>query len=81
MRAKLINGKWKTPFNPRPSEHRNNEYTEGTAWQYSWFVPQDVEGLINLFGSKEKFTEKLGFAYSQLNQIWKAKTPAVILRE
>ena len=59
MRAKLINGKWKTPFNPRSSEHRNNEYTEGNAWQYSWFVPQDVEGLINLFGSKAKFIEKL----------------------
>ena len=59
MRAKLSNGKWKTPFNPRSSEHRNNEYTEGNAWQYSWFVPQDVEGLINLFGSKEKFIEKL----------------------
>ena len=59
MRAKLSDGKWKTPFNPRSSEHRNNEYTEGNAWQYSWFVPQDVESLINLFGGKEKFVEKL----------------------
>lgn len=59
LRAKLSDGKWKLPFNPRSSEHRNNEYTEGNAWQYSWFVPQDVEGLVNLFGSKEKFIEKL----------------------
>ena len=59
MRAKLSDGKWKTPFNPRSSDHRSNEYTEGTAWQYSWFVPQDVEGLKNLFSSKEKFVEKL----------------------
>ncbi len=59
IRAKTSDGKWKTPFNPRSSEHRNNEYTEGNAWQYSWFVPQDVEGLVNQFGSKEKFIEKL----------------------
>lgn len=59
MRAKTSDGKWKVPFNPVYSEHRNHEYTEGTAWQYSWFVPHDVNGLINLFGMKEKFIEKL----------------------
>ena len=59
MRAKTSDGKWKAPFNPVYSEHRNHEYTEGTAWQYSWFVPHDVEGLISLFESKEKFIEKL----------------------
>ena len=59
MRAKNSEGKWKLPFNPKLSEHRNDEYTEGTAWQYSWFVPQDVEGLINLFESRDKFVEKL----------------------
>ena len=59
MRAKISNGKWKTPFNPRSSDHRSNEYTEGTAWQYSWFVPQDVEGLISLFESKEILVQKL----------------------
>jgi len=59
MRAKLSDGKWKTPFNPRSSEHRNNEYTEGNAWHYSWFVPQDVEGLISLFGGKKDFIQKL----------------------
>ena len=59
MRAKDSDGKWKLPFNPKLSEHRNDEYTEGTAWQYSWFVPQDVEGLISLFESREKFSEKL----------------------
>lgn len=59
MRAKTSDGKWKVPFNPVYSEHRNHEYTEGTAWQYSWFVPHDVEGLISLFAHKEKFIEKL----------------------
>ena len=59
MRAKTSDGKWKVPFNPIFSEHRNHEYTEGTAWQYTWFVPHDVKGLINLFGSNEIFIEKL----------------------
>nr|MCU0344651.1 GH92 family glycosyl hydrolase [Ignavibacterium sp.] len=59
MRAKTSDGKWKVPFNPVYSEHRNHEYTEGTAWQYSWFVPHNVEGLISLFETKEKIIEKL----------------------
>ena len=36
-----------------------NDFTEGTSWQYSWYVPQDVPGLIALMGGKEKFTAKL----------------------
>ncbi len=48
-----------TPFNPFESVHRENDYTEGNAWQYTWLVPHDIQGLVELFGSKEKFTEKL----------------------
>ena len=39
-----------------------NDVTEATSSQYSWFVPQDVPGLIALMGGNEKFVEKLGFA-------------------
>ncbi|RIH64505.1 glycoside hydrolase family 92 protein [Mariniphaga sediminis] len=39
----------------RPSRH----YTESNAWQYVWSVQHDVPGLINLFGSASKFSEKL----------------------
>ncbi|MCM1030579.1 MAG: GH92 family glycosyl hydrolase [Oscillibacter sp.] len=59
MRGKSSDGKWKLPFSPIHSEHRVDEYTEGNAWQYSWFVPHDVEGLIALHGGKENFTLKL----------------------
>jgi len=34
-------------------------YTEGTAWQWLWFVPQDVPGLIELMGGKETFVSRL----------------------
>lgn len=59
MRGKSANGEWKTPFSPLYSNHRDDEYTEGNAWQYSWFVPQDPEGLIALHGGKEAFATKL----------------------
>ena len=59
MRGKSSEGKWKIPFSPIRSEHRVDEYTEGNAWQYSWFVPHDLEGLIALHGGNDKFICKL----------------------
>ncbi len=64
MRGKLSDGNWKTPFDPLFSSHRADEYTEGNAWQYSWFVPHDVAGLIKLHGSAEKFENKLDSLFS-----------------
>jgi putative alpha-1,2-mannosidase len=51
-----VDGSWYGPFDPTDI---NNNYTEGNAWQYSFLVPQDVEGLISRMGDKEKFEEKL----------------------
>ncbi|WP_029905268.1 GH92 family glycosyl hydrolase [Prevotella sp. 10(H)] len=59
MRGLSSDGKFKEPFNPFESVHRDNDYTEGNAWQYTWLVPHDIKGLVDLFGSKEKFTQKL----------------------
>lgn len=59
MRGKDMNGNWRTPFNPRSSNHREDDYCEGTAWQWTWFVPQDVEGLVQLMGGREGFIGKL----------------------
>ena len=59
MRGKDQQGNWVTPFDPTYVEHRTSDYTEANAWQYTWFVPHDVEGLINLFGSEQAFIEKL----------------------
>lgn len=59
MRGRDSKGKFRVPFDPFHSVHRENDYTEGTAWQYTWLVPHDVEGLIGLFGSKEAFVQKL----------------------
>lgn len=59
MRGKMADGKWRTPFSPVKAKHREDDYTEGNAWQYTWLVPQDVEGLIHLFGGNKSFVNKL----------------------
>ncbi len=59
MRGKMADGSWRSPFNPISSQHRVDDYCEGNAWQYTWLVPHDVEGLIELFGSEEAFVTKL----------------------
>jgi predicted alpha-1,2-mannosidase len=61
VRGRDSEGKWRAPFNPYAltSEAGGGDFTEGNAWQWTWHVQQDVLGLINLFGSKEVFVNKL----------------------
>jgi predicted alpha-1,2-mannosidase len=59
MRGKTTEGKWLEPFNPTDSSHQAGEYVEGNAWQWTWFVPQDVLGLMEMFGGRDKFAAKL----------------------
>lgn len=62
MRPRLSNGEWKTPFNPSDLAHAESnggDYTEGNAWQYTWHVQHDVDGLIKLMGGTKPFLAKL----------------------
>lgn len=59
MRGLDSKGNWRTPFNPRSSTHRNDDYCEGTAWQWTWFVPHQIDGLVELMGGREGFISKL----------------------
>lgn len=62
MRPRNSDGTWKTPFNPSQVAHAEStggDYTEGNAWQYTWHVQHDVEGLISLMGGKQAFSTKL----------------------
>lgn len=52
-------GQFRPDLDPFKSVHRANDYTEGNAWQYTWLVPHDIEGLVEAFGSKEKLITKL----------------------
>ena len=70
MRGKSANGKWRTPFDPKHSNHREaTDYTEGNAWQHSWFVPQNPQGLIEAFGGSEKFTAHLEKLFTESSEI------------
>ncbi|MCH8903459.1 MAG: GH92 family glycosyl hydrolase [Bacteroidetes bacterium] len=60
MRAKR-NQSWMSPFDPAEV---NFCFTEANSWQYSFFVPQDVEGLIKITGGKEKFSQRLDDLFS-----------------
>lgn len=64
MRGKLLDGTWRSSFNPKASNHRNDDYCEGNAWQWLWFVPQDVEGLAQLMGSRDQMITKLDTLFS-----------------
>jgi predicted alpha-1,2-mannosidase len=59
MRGKNADGKWVEPFTPTDSNHTSGDYTEGNAWQWTWFAPHDVPGLMDLFGGREPFAAKL----------------------
>lgn len=58
MRAKLRNGKFREPFDPAASGY-GTDFTEGNAWQYSWYVPQDVAGLAKAHGGADKLLGRL----------------------
>lgn len=71
MRGKLADGSRRTDFDPSYSLHMEDDYVEGNAWQYTWLVPHDVEGLIELMGGKQKFEQKLDSLFavsSELNE-------------
>jgi predicted alpha-1,2-mannosidase len=71
MRAKLSDGTWKSPFDPKYSSHDFSvaEYTEGNAWQHSFFVPHAVEEMIALHGGNEPFVEKLDELFTTSSEI------------
>lgn len=63
-------GQFRTPFDPKYSKHmENTDYTEGNAWQHSWFVPHDVNGLIELHGGKTSFSEMLEQLFTESSEI------------
>lgn len=69
MRGRNQDRTWKTPFNPKFSEHRKDEYTEGNAWQWTWFVPHDVAGLADLMGGNMAFQTKLDQLFNESSEI------------
>ena len=71
MRGKMSDGTRRIDFDPSYSLHMEDDYVEGNAWQYTWLVPHDPEGLISLMGGQERFESKLDSLFtvsSELNE-------------
>lgn len=59
------NGGWDKPFDPKEV---NNNYTEANGWQYTFFVPQDIEGMIEAMGGATKFEAKLDEMFNSVSE-------------
>lgn len=68
-RGKFADGSWRTPFNPVESSHRENDYCEGNAWQYTWLAPHDFNGLKEFYGNEEKLIERLDSLFTTSSKI------------
>ena len=64
VEPRLANGAYRKPFDPAKAGAASG-FTEGNAWQYSWYQPQDEQGLIYLLGGKEKLVAKLDAMFDQ----------------
>ena len=59
IRGKDSKGDFRQEYSPFYSSHRADDYCEGNGWQYTWLVPHDFDGLVDCFGGKDAFVEKL----------------------
>ncbi|EHH69579.1 GH92 family glycosyl hydrolase [Gluconobacter morbifer] len=58
MRARLSTGEFHVPFTAAAAAY-GSDYTEGNAWQYSWYVPQNIPALIDVMGGRQKFMARI----------------------
>lgn len=77
MRGRLSENQWRTPYSPFISIHEHGDFTEGNGWEYTFLVPQDVEGLIKLLGGQDKFNTKLDSLFIAEGDMGKLKSPDV----
>ena len=68
-RGRMADGSWRDPFNPFVSNHREQDYVEGNAWQYTWLAPQDFDGLVGFYGGKEQLVARLDTLFVQDDRI------------
>ena len=64
VEPRLENGEYRKPFDPAKAG-AGSGFTEGNAWQYSWYQPQDEQGLIELLGGTEKLVARLDAMFDQ----------------
>lgn len=69
MRGRMANGTWRTPFDPFSSYHRRDDFCEGNAWQWTFFVPHDVQGLATMMGGRKYLLDRLDTLFNLHSEI------------
>jgi len=72
VRGKDTNGRWRDPFDPFALGHGAdlaNDFTEGNAFQYTWHVMQDPEGLVAAMGGRDTFVKRLDSLFAQPEKV------------
>lgn len=77
IRAKMNDGTWRTPYDPLRADHTISDFTEGNGWQYTFFAPQNPEGLIELFGGDKSFVQKLDQFFITSGDLGKNASPDI----
>ena len=67
LRPINMDGSFLTPFNPEAGANFENcpGFHEGSAWNYTFYVPHDVTGLAKLMGGQKKFVDKLQMVFDK----------------
>lgn len=67
LRPIKADGTFLTPFNPKDGADFSNApgFHEGSAWNYTFYVPHDVKGLAKLMGGNKKFVDRLQMVFDQ----------------
>lgn len=69
MRGVMGDGSFRTPFNPRYSSHMKSDYTEGNAFQWSFFAPHDMDNFIETIGGKKELETRLDTLFTTSSQV------------
>ena len=69
MRGVMGDGSFRTPFNPRYSSHMKSDYTEGNAFQWSFFAPHDMDNFISTIGGKKELETRLDTLFTTSSQV------------
>lgn len=75
FRGRNADGSWIERFEPEEFNFSGGEYTEGSAWQWLWFVPHDESGLRELFGGDAPFLERLSFFFDKFAETFNFELP------
>jgi predicted alpha-1,2-mannosidase len=80
MRGKNSDGSWYEPFHPRFGQYGNPHYVESNAWQYSFFVPQNIDTLVQMMGGKSGFEMMMDSLFNQTSEILGEDTEDIVGR-